>query len=143
MTRRGGFGARDGNVVVELALILPVLLVILAGLSDLGRAIHASSQLKSAVRAGLEYAQAHPDDTAGIQAVVGTAASGPAVSVTTGSVCECADGTVVACSFTCEDGTTPGTYMRVAATQPFSPVFPAMTYATGPTLSASASIRTR
>lgn len=132
-----------GNVAVELALVLPVLLVILAGLSDLGRGVLASNKLSSAVRAGLDYAQAYPDDGAGIQAVVTAAAAGEAVIVTATSACECANGVAGDCSTQCSDGTMPGTYMRIAATQNFSPIFPALEFALGPTLSASASVRTK
>ena len=60
---------RDGNIAVEVALAAPVLLIMLAGLADVGRAVLADSRLKSAIRAGLEYAQANSGDTAGIAAV--------------------------------------------------------------------------
>ncbi len=132
---------REGNVVVEFALALPILCVILAGTADLGRAVLASSSLKSAVRAGLEYAQAHPDDAVGIEAVVRTAADAPLSNVTTANTCECAGGAAGACTVTCPDGTTPGTYLRIAAARDFIVLFPAMSFALEPTLAASASIR--
>lgn len=143
MTGRRASGDADGNIAVELALVLPVLLAILAGLSDLGRGILASSKLSSAVRAGLDYAQTYPDDGSGIQAVVIAAAAGDAVSVTTTSVCECANGVAGVCSTQCSDGTLPGTYLRIAASQNFSPIFPAVDFVLGPTISVSGSVRTK
>lgn len=143
MTRRHTLGDSDGNVVVEFALILPVLMIILAGLADLGRGIVAYNDLAAAIRAGLEYAQVYPDDSNGIQAAVRGAAAGANPNVTTTNVCECSNGVAGACTTQCSDGTLPGTYLRIVATQAFLPMFPAFDFALGDTISATASVRTK
>jgi Flp pilus assembly protein TadG len=51
--RRAGTGPRDrGSVAVEFALLLPVLLLIIFGVIDFGRAINAQISLTQAAREG-------------------------------------------------------------------------------------------
>lgn len=134
---------RDGNIAVEVALAMPVLLIALAGLFDYGRAVLADARLKAAVRAGLEYAQINPDDAANIVAVVRTAANDASLPVTTAQVCQCANGTTMECTLTCNGGLAPGTYMVVSAQQPFTPLFPALSRFVGDNLKAQGSIRAK
>jgi TadE-like protein len=47
---------QSGQSLVELALALPVLLLILLGLADFGRAFYYTTAIASAARAGAEYA---------------------------------------------------------------------------------------
>lgn len=58
--------AQEGQSLVELALLLPVLLLIMAGVLDLGRAFHAYITITNAAREGARYASLHPEDTAGV-----------------------------------------------------------------------------
>lgn len=59
--RRGGSRERRrGQSIVELALILPVMLVVLAVASDLGRIFHTRIVLANAARAGALEAGRHP-----------------------------------------------------------------------------------
>lgn len=134
---------RDGNIAVEVALAMPVLLIALAGLFDYGRAVLADARLKAAVRAGLEYAQINPDDAANVVAVVRTAASNASLPVTTEQVCQCANGTTLECTLTCDGGLAPGTYVIVSAQQPFTPLFPALSRFVGDKVEAHGSIRAK
>ena len=59
-------GKRRGQSVVELALALPVMLLLLLGTIDIGRAFFDYVQLRNAVREGAGYGARMPDDTAGI-----------------------------------------------------------------------------
>jgi Flp pilus assembly protein TadG len=47
---------QGGQSLVELALALPVLLLILLGLADFGRAFYYTTTIANAARAGAEYA---------------------------------------------------------------------------------------
>lgn len=134
---------RDGNIAVEVALSMPILLALLAGITDLGRAVLADARLKSAVRAGLEYAQVNPNHGAGIEAVVRTAASEPGVTVTTAQVCQCPDGSTVECSVACGDGQPPGGYIVINAEQAFTALFPGMSALIAGPLQAQGSIRAK
>ena len=53
----------EGQAAVELALILPVLLLILMGLLDLGRLFYFEEALANAAREGARYGAANPDKT--------------------------------------------------------------------------------
>jgi hypothetical protein len=62
--RREGFGAgpareRRGQALVETALVLPILVLLLVGLFDVGRAIWLSNTLATAVREGTRYGVVH------------------------------------------------------------------------------------
>jgi Flp pilus assembly protein TadG len=72
-----------GTAAVEFALVLPVLLLILFGIIDFGRALNAQITLTAAAREGVRLAAlGYPD--AAVQARVATAA--PGLSGVTASV---------------------------------------------------------
>lgn len=134
---------REGNIAVEVALAAPVLLIFLAGIADFGRAVLAESRLKSAIRAGLEYGQANSGNTAGIIGVVQTSAGIPDLAVASALVCECASGAAAQCGSTCADGLSPGGYVTITATMPFTPIFPGMEAVVSSPLQAQGSIRAK
>jgi Flp pilus assembly protein TadG len=55
LTRRGSVG----QALVETALVLPIFLVMLLGIVDMGRAVWANTSLASAAREGARYAIVH------------------------------------------------------------------------------------
>ena len=62
--RKEGFGAgsslgSNGQALVETALVLPLLLLLIVGLFDIGRAIWLSNTLATAVREGSRYGVVH------------------------------------------------------------------------------------
>ena len=59
-----------GQSLVEWALILPVLLLVLMVIIDLGRVTYTYSALFNSTREGARYATIYPDDTSGITAAV-------------------------------------------------------------------------
>lgn len=64
--REGLFGERGSNLV-EAAFVLPVLLLLLAGVADLGRAFHDYIVLTAAAREGAYFAAYFPDQITLIQ----------------------------------------------------------------------------
>lgn len=56
-----------GQSVVELALMLPVLMLIMIGTLDLGRLVDAYVVMTNAAREGARYGMNNPTDTTGIQ----------------------------------------------------------------------------
>ncbi len=58
---------RRGQTLLELALALAFLLLVLAGLTDYGRALTVKIALTNAAREGAHYAAANPTDSAGIR----------------------------------------------------------------------------
>jgi Flp pilus assembly protein TadG len=59
-------GTRKGQGIVELALALPLLLLLMLGTIDVGRVFFDYVQLRNAVREGAGYGARMPNDTAGI-----------------------------------------------------------------------------
>lgn len=53
-------GSSRGTTMVEFALIVPVLLLLLVGILDLGRALNAYVTMSNASREGARYAMLHP-----------------------------------------------------------------------------------
>jgi Flp pilus assembly protein TadG len=87
--------ANHGAAMVELALLLPVLMLILVGAIDYGRAYFVYLEVVNAAHAGAEYGSLNPTDTTGISDAA--TASAPNVSNLTVPTavygCECSDGT--------------------------------------------------
>ena len=52
-----------GQSLVEVALAMPLLILIVMGILDLGRAFYAYVALSDAAAEGAAYAAIHPDDT--------------------------------------------------------------------------------
>jgi len=57
---------QKGQSLVEFALVLPVLLILISGIIDMGHAMLVWSNLSNAAREGSRYGAAHPGDTNGI-----------------------------------------------------------------------------
>jgi Flp pilus assembly protein TadG len=85
-----------GQGLVELALALPVLLLILLGIADIGRAFYYTVVVSDAAREAAAYAVANPTATGTAVAQHGCNATG---LVTFGSSCPAA--LVVTCLTTC------------------------------------------
>jgi Flp pilus assembly protein TadG len=75
---------------VEFGLLLPVLLVVLAGLVDAGRLIVQSMQVRGAAQAGVDYVRSHPFEEATVESVAAMATPLPV--------------TAQAAQFTCTSG---------------------------------------
>jgi Flp pilus assembly protein TadG len=81
--RRPGNGAGDrGAAAVEFALVLPMLLLLVFGLIDLGRAINAQITLTQAARVGARMAALSESNVATQTQAAATGLSGVTVTVT-------------------------------------------------------------
>ena len=78
-------GKEKGQSLVEVALALPVLILILAGALDLGRLYYVTVALTDAAGEGATYAAINPHDTAEIVSRA-QAASGGLVQIEPGNV---------------------------------------------------------
>ena len=56
-----------GQSLVEMALVLPIIIMLMLGLLDFGRAFYTLVALRDAADEGASYASIKPSDTAGIQ----------------------------------------------------------------------------
>jgi Flp pilus assembly protein TadG len=106
-----GRTARDrGSAAVEFALVLPILLLILFGIIDFGRALNAQIELTGAARDGARLAAlGYPE--AAVQARV--AAAAPSLSGVTATV-----------AASCPPGAGPAADAQVDVSYPFSFITP-------------------
>ena len=85
---------QEGSSLLELALVTPLLLLVLVGSVDLGRACYAAIEVAAAANAGAAYGTQNPTDTAGMQsAALLNGANLNGLSATASWGCECSDGT--------------------------------------------------
>lgn len=117
----------EGGSFVELAIVLPLFMILLVLAVDLGRAFYASIEVASAAHAGAIYGLANPYDTSGMIAAAKSGASNLVnVNATATYGCECSDGT----SASSQCATIPATcgynyvtYVDVVASANYSTVF--------------------
>jgi hypothetical protein len=117
---------RRGNVAVEFATTLPVVVLFAFGAIDYGGAYVEGLRLTGAARAGVQQVLYDPvswNDTerverAALEEYVGhpltdEEVSSLPVSAAADSFCACTAGVALDCSVTCPDGSSPGRFMRV------------------------------
>jgi Flp pilus assembly protein TadG len=86
----------DGSSLIELALFLPIFLLLLVGTIDFGRGYYANIEVTSAAEAAAWYGVQQPADTSGIKAAATLdAADVNNLTTTVVTGCECSDGTSV------------------------------------------------
>jgi hypothetical protein len=142
---RSPMRCRSGVSALELGLIAPVLATMAVGLFEYFGAAHQAMELAAAARAGAEYAMSYPSDSEGIQqAVVGSGKLSPAgLAIDVAQICECPDGTPIACGDVCAGGVQSNVFMRVALSQPARSILAASGFMPDYTLSGSAMLRVR
>ncbi|MBN1179861.1 MAG: pilus assembly protein [Anaerolineae bacterium] len=71
-----------GQSIVELALVLPLLLIVLLGLLDLGRVYYVMVALEDMAAEGVSYATIHPTEVDEVQLRAAAGSSGLVTVVT-------------------------------------------------------------
>ena len=119
---------RRGNATVEFGLILPVAVLVIAGLIEFGIAAYDGTSLEDAARVGAQYAIQKGLDTTGIQTAVtgATKMTAATLNVTSQQFCECSGtwGTHVDCTTTCSGNVPLAKFIQVSVTQTYTPIFP-------------------
>lgn len=124
------FGSDSGTSLIELALVLPVLLLLLTGAVDFGRAYYLDIEVTHAAHAAALYGSQNPSDTVGMQnAAVADAVDVPTFSTSSVSVsygCECSDGSsaVVGCTTAPICSTNIVSYVQVDTSMTYSAMLP-------------------
>ncbi len=116
----------EGSSFVELAIVLPMLLMVLVPAADIGRALFAAIEVSSAAEAGAMYGVQNPGDTAGMVSASKSGASNlSGVTATATYGCECSDGSgaVAQCTSTPTCTYNYVTYIDVVATAPYATAF--------------------
>jgi Flp pilus assembly protein TadG len=155
-------GHRRGVAAVEFAIIAPVLLMLLGGITDFGLVMFGKSQLANGLAQGVQYAllQGASVTAANITTAVQNGASraglAPTVTVTvTGPACYCVTGTPAAlvtpstalsgsstCTGTCPTPEmAPGAFVTVAASFVYVPLMPFYSKLATTTVSETVTVR--
>lgn len=115
-----------GAALTEMAILLPVLILLLLGSVDFGRGFFDALAVESAANAGAQYGgidTVTAKDTAGIRAAVladlGKTPGNRTVDVVVERYCNCKGGVSVACSSGSCGTSTPRTYVSVTVEMPF------------------------
>ncbi|MDP6605401.1 MAG: pilus assembly protein [Dehalococcoidia bacterium] len=124
---RGARGAHPegGAALVEMAVIMPLLLLMVMGVGDLGRVMYTAITLSHAARAGAAYgaqSNGHTGDAAGIQQAAEEEAQNiGTIGVTSQRICECTGGSPVSCTTaSCGSYGPPRAFVEVTATQTYA-----------------------
>jgi Tfp pilus assembly protein PilW len=127
--RRGIWRNERGTSVMELAIAAPVLLVLLAGVTDLGRGLTERYRLQQAVNRSLEMAQTgRENDYAFLANEAAEAAGVPRDNVVQEQWVECA-GSPEQKVWTeeCSNGQ-PARFVKLTITSSYTPLFGSMSY---------------
>ena len=114
----------QGAASVELALVLPFLVLLVVAMIDYGTAINRKMQLTNAIRAGTQYATVRKpveqDLTEIRQAVLDTAPADKTGTRELSSTffCECPDGSALVCEDECATGAR-GSYVQIVLREDF------------------------
>ena len=116
-----------GSSLIEVAMVLPVLILLLLGIIDFGRAFYLSNEVAGAAHAGAVYGSQYPTDTTGMRTAA--ADNAPNVSNLTTAAswgCECSDGTGQSsdCSSAPSCSSNLVYYAKVKASAPYTPWLP-------------------
>ncbi len=118
----------SGTSMVETAIIVPLLLLLLAGVVDCGRAYFLANEVEGAAEAGAVYGSGNPTDTTDMQtAATLNAPDVSGISATGSWGCECSNG--ASSSTSCATVPTTCTYnvvyfATVTATATYKPLLP-------------------
>lgn len=119
---------QDGASLAELALVLPLLILILLGAIDFARAYYLSIELCGAAQAGAMYGVQNRTDTAGIEAAAADNAPNVSNLVVAAPTwgCECSDGSGSSSSCTAKPSCSDDMvyWVKVSASANYTPVFP-------------------
>jgi Flp pilus assembly protein TadG len=119
---------RSGNVMLEFALGLPVLLLLAVGLFDLGSYSVQKSAMLQGAQAGAQYGILAYAESDNINSTARTATGLTGVTATNLVFCECVSGTQITCGTTCSGGTTARRYVTVTTNKTYASVLTATTH---------------
>lgn len=122
-------GSEQGISLVEMALVIPFLLLIVIGIIDFGRAYYLYNEVVGAAHAGAIYGSQFPTQTANIQtAGQNNAPDVSGISVSASYGCECLDGTEASASCatspSCSSSNNEVYYVIVTASATYTPLVP-------------------
>lgn len=126
---------RSGTSAIEFGLTVPVLLIALLGVVDLGNVVYQRGDLDAALRSGIQYFMNGGTDLAKAQAVVDASWTHRPLGATVVAEKYCLCGTAVGvCTALCGNGTYPVRYNRIVAHATFLGILTDNAYETSQTV---------
>lgn len=126
----GRAGEEQGQSLVELAFVLPMLLAVLLGTIEAGRVMYAAIEVANAARAGVDYGAQNPvtaSDLIGMETAATNDGSDVAgLNAQATETCTCSNGTAVTCANAARLCISPGhviTNIQVKTTATIGPLF--------------------
>jgi Flp pilus assembly protein TadG len=143
--------AEHGASLIELALVTPILLLLMIGAVDLGRAYYVGLEVANAAHSGAEYGSRNPSNTAGITAAARQSAPNLPNMIVSAPAwgCECSDGSSYSASCTvtptCTASSSRGANVvhrvQVTTSSAYNPLMPWPYIPSSVTLSNTATVR--
>lgn len=149
---RGFLRSTSGAMAVEIALTMPILLMMIVAVVDVGMAIHRKMTMEQAAKVGTQYALIRKPvqgDVSNIRTATQRAlpdswfeeGSAQPATVTPSLACECSTSGTVSCTITCPAGEQKITRLIVSITKVHKPLFNYPLMADTINLTATASVR--
>jgi Flp pilus assembly protein TadG len=104
-----------GNVAIEFAIVLPILLLLVIAVLDFGTVEFNKIYLRSAVNAGIASAFGVSPTPATVSLAVQNATPMKNLTISVTKSCKCANNTAISCTNTCTGGAVPDTYLQINA----------------------------
>ena len=128
MRPRRRFGrSRSGGAAVELAVVFPILLLLIIGVVDYGRAFYTSVTVSNAARAGAEYGAQSSGalvDTITMKSFAqGDGQDAGTLTLTPVRYCECG-GVAHSCNSACAGGEAPDVFFELTASKSVTMLLP-------------------
>lgn len=122
------YPSERGSSLVEMAFMLPFLLLLLIGAADFGRGYYLAMEVSDAAHAGALYGSQNPTDITGMQNAAKANAPDVPSGLTATAVwgCECSDGSgaVASCSSTPTCSSNVIDYVQVTTRYTYNPLLP-------------------
>jgi Flp pilus assembly protein TadG len=133
---------RSGSAALEMAITMPVLVLVLLGTADFGRVFYDAIALESAARCGAQFAvvtSANHDDLTGMeQAALNDLQNLNGATARAIKVCRCSWGAETDCSTNCSS---KRMYVRVTVEKTFNTIVPYPGIPSSTVLRASSTMR--
>lgn len=122
---------RSGSSFVEMAIMVPVILLLCCGTMDFARVVYAGIEVANASRAGVQFGALNPGNSGNLPGMVQAALNDAAdlgvsrVTATARNFCGCNNGTgEVSCNDATVCGTVPSGYVAVTTNYTFNTLAP-------------------
>jgi Flp pilus assembly protein TadG len=126
LTRSRIFTDRRGQSSVELALSIPLLIVLLLASVEFGQIFYTQICVTNAARAGVQYGAQNittaGDTSAAVQAALADAPNVTGLTATASHFCQCANGAASTCLATDCSGSHRLLYVQVNTSAPYTPM---------------------